>query len=1130
MSGDYSRDGFDALRDFAGVFLQQGRAVLDSDWNGMVRVFERRIRAECVDTIGRAVVPRETINGFRIRITGDGGLEIGRGRHYLDGLLLECRGLADFAAVQDDDSPPLPVFDRARPGEDAASSPVGVLDEPISPPEGDFLPYDAQPYWPTPEPLPTPGPADNVIPAHLVYLVAWQRELTAVQDATLLEPALNGIDTTTRWQSVWQVRVLADVGDNANCASADEDLEDWVETMAPSTARLTTDTVPVDDPENPCLVPPTDGYTGTENQLYRVELHLVGDAQGDARFKYSRENASVVAAIEAIADPADRVTVNRVGRDDVLAFHPGDWVEVTDDHRELDHRSGRMLRVAVVHPETREIEFDEAIDAPGAGADDLIPSGIEDDTLAARHSRLIRWDQHGEVRLTDGTLIADLDHEDSDGLIPVPDDDTPVVLESGITVSFSTAPGPGGFRAMDYWCFAARTVGTQLERRVQAPPDGIQRHHTRLAVVRLQSASVLDCRTFWPPDFGGGEVVERCGCTVCVSAEGHNAGELTIQAAIDQLPAGGGTVCLGPGTYLLGTPVSVAGRNAVRVLGQGIGTVLIYAGAGAALRLAGGFDISLEGFSLLVRAGATDAAGNLVTSHGITAVNTGLMALRRLAVLVADGGTGALANHGIALDGIALGNTIAECVVAAPVALGSRSSQDAAAEEVDDPTFVALAELRAEDNILLGGREAVRFDRVALNIADAVFARNLVIGGTTGIRINWADIPTGATLIQDGTVQASGTALVIGASDLRLSDCEISGGADGGDGLRLTPNILPDLATDARIIGNSLFDLGGTGIRIAGNHGALMIKQNILRRCAEAGIATLPEARVRDLAIDNNLLEEIAPATGIQDAGGIVLTGVASGRVSGNTLRGVGQGGLGQQVWAGIAVQGVGAVTVSENALYDIGPDLPDGVAAAILAERPYGELRVSGNRVQGSTTASAIAAWSAIRIGSPPRDDDPIGGEAPPDGFVGALPGAAAGDLGYASVDDTWYSLSPAALYATTLGPRSRIEVSSNQAQAAAFLSQPMVLVFDSRATMLGFGQNQVTLQGNGQIEVVLLGARRITVSANTVVHQGDRLSMRLITGGNGAATPIGNITSAGIDLAPGGLPAAFAALNLIA
>ena len=60
MGGDYSRKSFDALRDFAGVLMQQGHPTLDADWNEFVAIVERRIRAETVDTIGRAVVPRET--------------------------------------------------------------------------------------------------------------------------------------------------------------------------------------------------------------------------------------------------------------------------------------------------------------------------------------------------------------------------------------------------------------------------------------------------------------------------------------------------------------------------------------------------------------------------------------------------------------------------------------------------------------------------------------------------------------------------------------------------------------------------------------------------------------------------------------------------------------------------------------------------------------------------------------------------------------------------------------------------------------------------------------------------------------------------------------------------------------
>ena len=124
MSGDYSRDSFDALRDFAGVFLQQGRAVLDADWNEMVELFERRIRASTVDTIGRCVVPRETLTGFKVQLDGAGSFAIGRGRLYLDGMLLECHGQADFDGS--DVNLPDPVFDRGR---DVETGPEGVLDE-----------------------------------------------------------------------------------------------------------------------------------------------------------------------------------------------------------------------------------------------------------------------------------------------------------------------------------------------------------------------------------------------------------------------------------------------------------------------------------------------------------------------------------------------------------------------------------------------------------------------------------------------------------------------------------------------------------------------------------------------------------------------------------------------------------------------------------------------------------------------------------------------------------------------------------------------------------------------------------------------------------------------------------------
>src|SRR5438045_9125389 len=91
MSGDYSRKTFSPLRDFNGVLMQQGRVQLDADWNELVGIISRRLRAETTDIIGRGTVPKETPDGFKIEISG-GVLTIGRGRVYVDGFLAENHG------------------------------------------------------------------------------------------------------------------------------------------------------------------------------------------------------------------------------------------------------------------------------------------------------------------------------------------------------------------------------------------------------------------------------------------------------------------------------------------------------------------------------------------------------------------------------------------------------------------------------------------------------------------------------------------------------------------------------------------------------------------------------------------------------------------------------------------------------------------------------------------------------------------------------------------------------------------------------------------------------------------------------------------------------------------------------
>src|SRR6201995_5274360 len=100
MGADLSRVRFDPRRDHAGVVLQQGRLLLDADFNELVAILERRIRASVADLdsngptagiAGVAVVPRTTPDGFKVTLSG-GALSIGRGRMYVDGLLAENHG------------------------------------------------------------------------------------------------------------------------------------------------------------------------------------------------------------------------------------------------------------------------------------------------------------------------------------------------------------------------------------------------------------------------------------------------------------------------------------------------------------------------------------------------------------------------------------------------------------------------------------------------------------------------------------------------------------------------------------------------------------------------------------------------------------------------------------------------------------------------------------------------------------------------------------------------------------------------------------------------------------------------------------------------------------------------------
>jgi hypothetical protein len=626
MSFDASRFPFDPWNDFAGVVMQQGRVQLDSDWNEWLAILNRRIQAGMMDTVGRAVYPAATTPfGFKINASTDSSgarhVTIGAGRMYADGLLAENHG----PPAQAQWDPALAELSGAP----QTSPPAAEVD----------LDFTQQPYYPGAALKPGNGP-------FLVYLDVWQRAVTHLEDSDLVEKAV-GVDTTGRMQTAWQVNLLdvSTVSGGVTCATPDAAIPAWQALLQPSPSRLTTGVAKSGTP-GPCCLTPNTGYTGRENQLYRVEIHQGGTTTSSpaATFKWSRDNASVATAVTAISPATTKISrtatsqlaVVSTGRDNVLGFRPGDWVEITDDVRELNGRAGDL----------RQIDID-GVDATNKTIRLALPVSADIQSNLTTppsnhpncHTRIQRWDQQGKVLKSDGTVYYDLDSSISQGDIPVPPQGTTLILEDGVTVSFDLAPSTGSFRVGDFWTFAARTSDGSVEGLTEAPPKGIHHHYARLAVVTFPNPAT-DCRIPWPATQGAGET---CACMVCIEAKSFNGAADIVNAVAKVSGSGGGRVCFGPGLFNLGrNPVVLSQFTNVTLSGQGAATLLVYSGNGPALTLDACMQQRIQDLSIIASAPpATSGGAGQGASIGLLARNCAGLTVERCGIAVLSAAAGA---------------------------------------------------------------------------------------------------------------------------------------------------------------------------------------------------------------------------------------------------------------------------------------------------------------------------------------------------------------------------------------------------------------------------------------------------------------------------------------------------------
>ncbi|MGH9944269.1 MAG: DUF6519 domain-containing protein, partial [Pyrinomonadaceae bacterium] len=556
--GDFSRHSDDPRRHYSSVLMQQGRVLLDSDWNEESAIERRRTETEARDVIGLCGVPKGS-DAFKLAPTPDNtDLSIAPGRIYVEGLLCESESALVPVSLVLNSSNKLSVATLFADGRrwqkdewveiSAANKPdkklfritavdpsanVLTFDGPVN----DFqnagassirraATYLTQLDYPNPEfgaafnspPQSPPGDATRQLSLqdglYLAYVDAWQREITALDDPHIREVALGGPDTTTRLKNVCQVRLLrvtlpsppsSPPQKGSDLLTCEMEFAEWRQLTTPGSGTLNARTKAPDAQLDPCLLPPTAGFTRLENQLYRVEVHK-GGARGAATFKWSRDNATVRTKIEKI--DGNLVTVSDLGKDEVLGFAAGQWVEIVDEESALKSAPRQLAQIDKIDPATREITLKSSAAAAAKDKQNL---------------QLVRWDQTGNTAQADGvqTQTGWLD------------------LEGGVEVEFSE----GQYRAGDYWLVPARTATGDIEwppfetpnlMPLPQPPLGIKHRFCRLALVEAKGGAlnIRDCRHKFPP------LTEICAEDVCYDNSACQLpGVETVQDALDRLCA-----------------------------------------------------------------------------------------------------------------------------------------------------------------------------------------------------------------------------------------------------------------------------------------------------------------------------------------------------------------------------------------------------------------------------------------------------------------------------------------------------------------------------------------------------------------------------------------------------------------
>jgi hypothetical protein len=543
-NGDITRLLIQPRKHYVGARMQQGRVVLDSDFNEEAALAGEERRRALLDIVGPTGSPDD---GFAA------DLEIG------DEVTIH--------PVSFGGGPPVDTLNyRLRPGTMYVS---GLRFEHNERTLGgqtggdpvvfqrDFLQMrDAD------------APQTGGTHTQLTYLHAWEQTVSATEDEEIRERALGGIDTSTRVRRMARVEVREVVNDD-DCEDAWAEARQQIEAEAGGTfdasgfellsaARLRVSFVPGEalDTCAPCAPDDVGRYLGANNQTIRIML------AGPNRYVWAFDNAAPLYRVELGRAAGGVVPVRMITepRDEsrwpltntVVEFLP--WSALLDNNEKVAAEVGVFLRVAE--------GFDPDVDSFGIAAADLpqLDPLIQEWDAAHPDIALLPNDADPDGQFLFMRVWHRLDADADPVLLDTAAGPTNHALlrRQGILPEFT-----GAGRAGDYWVVTVRpntpqqVVPWNLTQGGGVPPHGPRHLYAPLSLISFRPPgagerantevvdSVRDCRRLFRP------LVDRGGC--CTHTVGDGVGSqgdyLSIQAAIDNLPPEGGKVCVLPGTY-----------------------------------------------------------------------------------------------------------------------------------------------------------------------------------------------------------------------------------------------------------------------------------------------------------------------------------------------------------------------------------------------------------------------------------------------------------------------------------------------------------------------------------------------------------------------------------------------------